>query len=198
MALPGTPGFAVPPGEDWIQRRFKELETAQREGLASISESFSPVIVRLEASDATLAAQVASIAALVSAQVAYGSAGTSGSGFAITTSLTSVATQTIVTPAGFTQAIVHCTVDITVANTISGGNPVITGAASINGGNGGSTVSTLGASFFGSVSPSAVRTLTGLSGGSTIRFDAKIAANGAMTASGSNLANLNAIVVYLR
>jgi len=63
MAIPGVPGSQIPRGEDHIPREIADLKRSQREGWASVAESFGPVVKRLEDQDTIILAQTAALAA---------------------------------------------------------------------------------------------------------------------------------------
>jgi len=135
MAIPGTPGSQLPRGEDHIPREIADLKRSQREGFASVAESFGPVVKRLEDQDTIILAQTAALAAqdvvilaqqaalaaanvTLSAAVANiqtlvgqqttGSAGSAstGTGVNLTGAFQSYAVITFNVPAGYTVAAV--------------------------------------------------------------------------------------------
>ena len=131
MANPGIPSSQLPPGEDWIPRALKDLQRDIREALPSVARSFKPVVDRLDAADAAMAANVAAIAAnvasindlltrVVGPGVIYGTA----SNFAITTTDTVFKTITVAVPTGYTTAQITATgrVGVYNQNTTGGSN----------------------------------------------------------------------------
>lgn len=127
----------------------------------------------------------------------FGASGTSATGFGLTSTPTDRAASTIGVPSGYTRAIVMCTVDATAVNTVLSGLLML--SANINGTRGGENSGAPGPnSYYANASASAIRTLTGLSGGNitvaaTVHCDA-----GTWAADTHNIANCNAIAVFLR
>lgn len=126
-----------------------------------------------------------------------GSAGKSQSNFAVSTTGALLAQQDIPVPGGYSQALVMNGVSAGAANSTA--NPdFIYVSASIDGTSGGETVSTAYAGAYGSASASAIRTITGLNGG-TITVGTRVRSlNAAWSANTANFANTNAIVLFLR
>ncbi|MEQ4518251.1 hypothetical protein ABLI39_02650 [Pseudarthrobacter sp. B907] len=126
-----------------------------------------------------------------------GSAGLSDPGHAYTTTSTVYAQQSIAVPAGFTQALVFLGVSGGAWNNTAAYDYLYV-AGDINGSAGGSTPQGAAGSSYGSASAFAIRTLSGLSGGS-ITVGCRIWTGAAgWAANGSNIANTNAIVQFLR
>jgi len=127
----------------------------------------------------------------------FGASGTSATGFGLTSTPTDRAASTIGVPSGYMRAIVMCTVDATAVNTALSGLLML--SANINGTRGGENSGAPGPnSYYANASASAIRTLTGLSGGNitvaaTVHCDA-----GTWAADTHNIVNCNAIAVFLR
>lgn len=129
--------------------------------------------------------------------VVFGSVGGSISNFAVTTTHTIFGSQNITVPAGFTQATILAMVDTTIYNTGSADYLYIQG--NIGGVAGGTSGVSVGGGSYNGREASAIRTLTGLTGGSTIAVGATIFTQSTtIAASASNIANINAIALFLR
>jgi hypothetical protein len=129
--------------------------------------------------------------------VSPGSAGLSDPGHAYTTTSTVYAQQSITVPAGFTQALVFLGVSAGAWNNTAAYDYIYV-AGDINGSAGGSTPQGAAGSSYGSASAFAIRTLTGLSGGSITVGCRVWTQTAGWAASGANIANTNAIVQFLR
>lgn len=134
-------------------------------------------------------------AALVS-PTQTGSSGSSGSNFATSTGAAVVATGAITVPAGFTQATVMVIAGAGAVNS-TGAADFIYVSASINGAAGGERAMPAAAGGYGSSTASAIRTLSGLSGG-IITVAALVRTGAAWAASTSNLGNCDAIATFTR
>ncbi|OIQ84056.1 hypothetical protein GALL_341360 [mine drainage metagenome] len=127
----------------------------------------------------------------------FGASGTSETGFGLTSTPTNRAASTIAVPAGYTRAEVHVTVDATAINTALSGLLIV--SASINGITGGeNSGGPVPNSYYANASASAIRTLTGLSGGNITVATAVHCDAGTWPANANNIANCNASVVFLR
>lgn len=149
----------------------------------------------LTAQQTALADQLAAINDLIGAQVYIASVGGSDTGFTLNTSTTLAGTQSITVPSGFTRAIVHVTTDLSAVNN-SGGVAYMYCAGSIAGIAGGQSFTLVSAGSGESTAASAIRSLTGLSGG-TISVGASVnTGSGSWTS--TRQVNVNAIAVFLR
>lgn len=192
MAGPGVPGAQVPANLDYLVRRIADLDRAMRELGPSIAASFAPVITDLQNQQSQINAQLASINALIGAQVTFGSVGASATGFT-PGAAADLAGSVITVPSGYSQAIVHCTADATASAEPNSAS--ITVQAVIAGVAGGSA-STLDTTRM-TASPSAIRSFTGLSGG-TISVAVRVSGSGTGWLTGASIANCNAIAIFLR
>ena len=211
VGLPGSPASLLPPAPDDLVRRMRDLERRMDEALPSVARSFAPVIadlaakqaaldaanVTLTAQQADLAAQLVSINALIGAQVQHGSSGTSETAFSVNTTHTLRATGSITVPAGFTRVTVLCTVDATAINGVTTAGAYLQVQASIAGTPGGTATGYAGYGYQTGASASAIRTITGLSGG-TIALGAVVFATADFGTSALNLADVNAIAIFTR
>jgi hypothetical protein len=134
MANPGVSGSQIPPGEDFAQRQIADIRRELRELGPSIAKSFQPVIDRLDAADVAMAARVADIAAnvasinaLLTQVVKPQSIYSSASNFALTTTPTTLKTVTVTVPAGFTSAVVTVLARVFAINPNTTGGPAGTG-----------------------------------------------------------------------
>lgn len=177
MTAPGTPGSVAPPGEDYIVRRIADLERQVRELGPSIAQSF---------------------ASTVAALVGTGACGLTGTGFAVTTTQAQCASGSIIIPDGYTQAIVQNVVMVSALNDQAVGD-YLYAASSINGITGAQCISPLvDAGTPAGVTASAIRTLTGLAGGSIPVGASVMSGSGAWSSSGFSSATINAIAIFLR
>lgn len=199
MASPGIPGSQTPAGLDYLVREIADLKRQLRELGPSIAASFQPVITDLQNKQAALDSQqmqinnqLAQINALIGAQVTFGSVGASATGFT-PGAAADLAGSVITVPSGYSQAIVHCTADATASAEPNSAS--ITVQAVIAGVAGGSA-STLDTTRM-TASPSAIRSFTGLSGG-TISVAVRVSGSGTGWLTGASIANCNAIAIFLR
>lgn len=126
-----------------------------------------------------------------------GSAGLSQSNFAVSTTATPRAQQSIAVPPGFSRAMVMNGVSVGAVNSTASGDFLYV-SASINGTGGGETPNVAYAGAYSSASAFAIRTLTGLSGG-TITAEARVrSGSAAWAANAVNVAHTNAIALFLR
>lgn len=190
--VPGVPGANLPPGDDAIIRRIQELERAVREMLPAVMAAVGPAITTLQNQQTQLSNQLASINALIGAQVTFGSVGASATGFT-PGAAADLAGSVITVPSGYSQAIVHCTADATASAEPNSAS--LTAQAVIAGAAGGSA-STLDTTRM-TASPSAIRSFTGLSGG-TISVAVRVSGSGTGWLTGVSIANCNAIAIFLR
>jgi hypothetical protein len=134
--------------------------------------------------------------------VAFGFAGNSTGPFSLTTSPATKATATIAIPVGYSRALVHVTANASAQNT-TGGTDAIYVAAEIStpggpGGSGGEALSTTPAAGVASASASAGGSYVGIGTGViTIRCNVHTAF-GSWSSAGSNLANVDGTVIFLR
>lgn len=127
-----------------------------------------------------------------------GSAGMTASNQSFTTTPTQYGTELITVPAGFTRAVVMNGVSAGGTNSGAGGDYLYV-AAGINGVPGGEMPSYANAGFYASGSAFGVRTLTGLTAGSSISVSVQVRTNsGAWAAAGANIVNVNALALFYR
>lgn len=202
MPLPSTLANLAPPTEATLLRRIEDIERTQRETLPAMMAAIGPTIADLQDAQADLAAQQAALAvevaridALVGAQVSIAAVGVSQTGINIPGSSTLLTSTTISIPGGFTRAIVHVTANVGAYNGSAGGVYLIA-SGYINGTTGGEQSSLVSNGTLDSVSVSAIRSLTGLTGGGTITVG--VQGRGGLGTNGSNIANVDAIAVFLR
>jgi hypothetical protein len=106
----GAPGANLPDGDDWISRRFSDIERFIRELTPSIARSIQPTVARLDATDVDLAAKQAALDTLITQVVKPQSVWATVSNFNLTaahpipSTITVIKTVTITVPAGFTAA----------------------------------------------------------------------------------------------
>jgi hypothetical protein len=112
MAAPGTIANQLPHGADFVVRKLADLERQQREGLASIADSFNTTVAALP----RLASQVAS-----------------SSGFGLTAGWNDYATVTIAVPAGKTHATIQAVGGCAAVDMTSGGVTSASARILING-----------------------------------------------------------------
>lgn len=171
-----------------FMRRIEAIEADVRRVPALVQEMVGPQIAKISA-------QLDAINKIIDEQVDIGSVGKSSTGFTPTSTATNYAVSNITVPDGYTRAIVLAAVDATAEG--SGGVGYLELQAVIAGTAGGSARQSPNVNtYLASASASAIRTLTGLAGG-TISVGARISANGTWT-SASSIANCNAIAVFLR
>jgi len=197
MGLPGLPSSQAPKDpSDFYAKRFTDLERQMRELAPSIARSVSGIVAGLQSTVAALAAAVADIATLVSKQVEDGSIGYSITSFAVPTSLSSVATQTLNIPSGFTKASILGVVSVGAWNGSATGD-YLYARAMINGVGGAAMPTFAGAGSYAQVTVSAIRTLTGLVG-PTISVDIECNAASGWGSNGANSANSDVIAIFRR
>jgi len=134
--------------------------------------------------------------AALAAPVTPGSAGTSQSNFATSATATLYAQQSIPVPAGYTQCLVMNGVSGGAFNDTAGASSILV-SSDINGISGAETATTSATNTYASASAFAIRTLTGLSGG-TITVATKIRTSTAWSANAANIAATNALAIFLR
>jgi len=163
------------------------------------------VYADLAAKTATLATTVANlgtamtnITALIADTVRGGQNGTWTTNFAVPTGTgTSVASRTIAVPAGFTHALVFAIAHASAKNTTASNEYLYVGAA-INSVTPAMLLAPVLPNGYAVSSGSATRILSGLSGG-VITIDAMVHSEFASwTATGSNLASIDAIALFYR
>jgi len=135
--------------------------------------------------------------AALAAPVTPDSAGLSATNFALTTTDAVLAQQTISVPAGYTRCLVFNGVSAGAYN--NSGNPdSLWVTADINGTGGGGSAQNVANAGYGSASAFAVRTMTGLSGG-TITVATKVRTQQYnWAANTANAAHTNALFFFLR
>lgn len=137
-------------------------------------------------------------AELVANQVRVGLGFGAQSGFAVSTSLTTRGEDEVVVPAGFSRALVSCTAILNVLNG-SGSQVSIEVWGSVSpAGSGNPGRSWVRPGEFASVVSSYSVLLDDLAGGDVITVGARVAAGGAIPASGFNTASSMAIVLFQR
>lgn len=214
---PGLPGTQFP-SEDALVRRIKDLERSVRElaaanplgaaGIRAVEGGISvegtqtvngALTINGPASitgTLELPAGIIGNAALES-PVSPGSAGLTQQNFATTTAGATYAQASIPVPDGYTQALVMNGVSAGASNSGTGTDFLYV-AASINGVTGGEQPTQTLAGAYGSGSAYAIRTLTGLTGGS-ITVECSIRTGSAVWAAATgNTANVNALVLFLK
>lgn len=173
--LPGSLPALIPPGEDETQRRLADLERQVRELGPSVAKSFLPMLALIVKGD---------------------QAGTWATNFAVPTGTgTAVATVTMSIPDGFSNALVFSTAHASVHNTTATNEYFYVGAR-VNGVLPAMMLSPMPANGYATSSGSTTRILTGLSGG-TITIDVLVHSEFATwTASGSNIASIDAFALF--
>ena len=106
LQTPGVPSSQLPAGEDHIMRRLADIERWIREALPSVARSIQPTVDRLDAADTAIEANLASINSLLTQVVKSQDIFFSAFNFALSTTSTVKASQTVTVPAGFTSAVV--------------------------------------------------------------------------------------------
>lgn len=211
-----SPTRNLPPeAEPW--GRYIETELAQvkfdaNKNAQDISNSLSSIngtltqlsgqvasISAAVAAAASAAADAAAAAALANAAIAnllsVGSVGNSSSGFNHTAS-GNYAISNITVPIGYTSATILCVVDTTAS--VSSGIGAFNLSASIGGTTGGTSSQSLDFSWNFTASASGIRTLTGLTGGSTIAVAANISSGTGAFNPTFAVANCNAIAIFTK
>lgn len=200
------PGQFNPKGEDWIARKFAELEKELRElkaanpyapmGMKPMDGGVEfPGDVRI-AGTLDLPAGIIGNGALTDPLV-VSTSGVSQNNFGIGTGTGTFALGSVDVPEGYTRAAVLCMV-VGGAQNSTASMDYIYVSSSINGSGGGESPQPAGAGAYASTSANGIRTLTGLNGG-TIDLGCRIRTNSAAWASnGSNFANMNAVVYFSR
>lgn len=206
---PGRPSAV---GEDWLVRRLQSLEREVMEWKSANVFGLTGITPRNGGTDfegfvningpakitgtLDLPAGIIGNAALAN-PVSPASAGLTQQNFATTTAGAVYAQASIAVPAGYTQALVMNGVSAGATNS-GPASDFIYISASINGASGGEQPSQTAAGAYGSGSAFAIRTLTGLSGGS-ITVECRIRTGSAAWAAASgNTANVNALVLFLK
>jgi hypothetical protein len=130
--------------------------------------------------------------------IVQGFNGASAVAFALSTASAAKASGNIVVPAGFTQAVVLVTVDASCQNTSAGADFLYVSAYAA-GGSGGEAYAAVAAGGYGSVSASAGQLVTGLVGGGNLAFSVHCHTSvGSWTSAAGNIANANAMALFLR
>lgn len=126
------------------------------------------------------------------------SAGTSQVNFAVGVAPVALAQQTVTVPDGYTTCLVFSGVSIGAFNNTAAAAYLYV-AASINGAASAETPTSTPASGYGSGSGFAIKTITGLSGGSTVTVEAQVRSSaGAWSANAANTANTSALFFFFR
>ena len=223
MAIPGSPAFLLPPGEDEIPRKLRDIERYITELGPSIAASIKPAMddiraqvaataaataavaaaqitltaqgVTLTAQQATLASQVAAIAALVGAQVAVGDFNHTETGFdPVAGAWATVSLVSLTVPAGFTQAVVTA---IAYAGITSAGGDIHCRAAVGGSGGPADTRSTSSGQWRPVLSMFSTR-VTGLTGGGTVAVACQAYVATDVGADAANTATVSGTVLWLR
>ncbi|MEW1921239.1 hypothetical protein [Pseudarthrobacter oxydans] len=126
-----------------------------------------------------------------------GSAGLTQQNFATTTTGAAYAQASIPVPAGYSQALVMNGVSAGATNSGTTTDFLYV-SASINGVTGGEQPAQTGPGAYGSGSAFAIRTLTGLTGGSITVECGLRTGTGAWAAAAGNTANVNALILFLK
>jgi hypothetical protein len=173
--LPGSIPSMIPAGPDELVRRMRDLERRMDEMGPSVARSFLPMLATV---------------------VQGGQEGTWETNFAVPTGTgTAVASVSIGVPDGFTSAIVFAIAHASAHNTTAGAEFFYVGA-SINSVVPAMLLAPMPPSGYATSSGSASRILTGLSGG-VIDVEAMVHSETASwTATGSNLASIDAIAIF--
>ena len=167
--LPGSIPSLMPAGQDELVRRIADLERKVNEMGASMARV-----------------------------IGHGQAGTYLANFAVPLAATSVASQTILVPPGFTTALVTAIAHANARNTTAVNDYFYVGAA-INGVAPAMLLAQVLAGAYGVSAGSATRTVTGLSGGGVITVDAMVHSSfNPFPADGSNLASIDALAIFYR
>lgn len=189
------------------QVRFDAQKNAQDIGnsLSSINGALAQLSSQIDSiskavvAAASAAADAAAAAALANAAIAnllsVGSVGNSASGFNHATS-GNYASSNITVPAGYTSATILCVVDTTAS--VSSGIGAFNLSASIGGVTGGTSSQSLDFTWNFTASASGIRTLTGLTGGSTIAVAANITSGTGSFNPAFAIANCNAIAIFTK
>jgi hypothetical protein len=132
---------------------------------------------------------------------AFGFGGNSSTGFAISTSSTAKSSVNIPVPTGFTQALIHCTVNGSAQNSTASSDFLFVSAhitmPSGDFGAGGEAFSGVAAGGWGNAAASAAGSFTSIGTGN-ITVSCMIRTGTAWGATGANIANVDATVTFLR
>jgi len=218
MGTPGSPAFLLPPGDDEIPRRLRDIERSIMELGPSIAASIKPAMddiranvaaiaaqqvvltaqqADLAAQDIVLTTQQATLTDLISKVVVSASNKSFNAGAAVTTTRTNMATAIVAVPAGFTKAQVWAFSDAMALNsTASAGYLYV--ATAINTYDGGENYVGCQSGYANSVSHSATTALTGLTGGDPINCNVSSKTTAAWAANTANLWRIQAVVIFSR
>lgn len=183
-----------------IEKRLRDMSGANILGAANVTVDKQGITI---ASKLTVLGQLALPAGIIGNDalanpVQGGSGGLSASGYGLSSTQAAVVSTTILVPTGFTRALVHVTCDVAAYNT-TGASQYLYVAASINGTGGGESTTPIANGVAASGYGSAIRSLSGLTPGGTFSIAALArTGGGTIAAAGANLANLNAIALFLR
>ncbi|MGY4543130.1 hypothetical protein ACVWY0_003058 [Arthrobacter sp. UYNi723] len=187
-------------GDDYLVRKVRDLERLLQQVMAANPLATAGISAKPGGFAVTgtmdLPPGIIGNAALA-APVSPGSAGLTQQNFATTTAGATYAQASITVPAGYTQALVMNGVSAGATNSGTASDFIYI-AASINGTSGGEQPAQTLAGAYGSGSAFAIRTLTGLTGGS-ITVECKIrTGSGVWAAATGNTASVNALVLFLK
>jgi hypothetical protein len=161
MGAPGTLAGQLPNGTDFVPRKLADLERSQKEGLASIADSFNTTVAALNVA-------IAAVATAAANQVAPGIGAGSTSGFTLTSSSTALVSFNMVVPTGYTRALVTASGSVGSLSTYASADAVHA-TATIAGSSGPEGVSYFYApNSGGSATCFQNVSLTGLTGGANI------------------------------
>lgn len=202
MALPSTLANLAPPTEATLIRRIEDLERQQRETLPALMSAIAPMFADINQAIADIAAQQATLADLVSKQVATDAQFANGPGtMNITTSEVDIASVSFTVPAGYTRAQVLGISSIgvfngaTAARSFAGRIYIDRNGTPVNWG--GRWYQAAPASSDSGVYPNVQRQLTGLAAGDVLRVRLIVIGSTAWGAT-SGGSTLDAQVTYTR
>jgi len=203
---PGLPGSQFQ-GEDALVRRVQDLERMVQQLAAA--NPFTPMGMKPTQNGVEFAGNMKVLGTLdlpagiigndaLANPITTGSAGFTASNQAFNTASTNYGTQTIVVPAGFTKAIIMNGVSAGATNSTATGDYLYV-AADIDGTKGGEIPVYANPSYYASASAFAIRTMTGLTAGTTIGVATRVRTNaGSWAATGANVVNINALALFYR
>jgi hypothetical protein len=178
----------------WIPRRLDELGKQQDSDRAAILKTILPMIQRLQD-------QQDQLEELLTQVVKPGAAGLSASGWAVGTSSEAKVSATItVPPGGYVTALVMCVGQVSVYNDATAPTYVYAncGIAEDLGYGAGAESDTLAGATTGiTLTPAAIQTVD-VQGRSSFTITARARAGAVISESGSNVATVNAIAIFLK